>query len=577
MPKRAPNRIAVKFKSKSKWIQWNWSQYYEAICSLGIGLLDHEVFPGQRIGIVSQSRLEWAITDAAIMALGAVSVPIYPTLTAKEIDFIIQDSKIEILILEDRFLLNKLKTHNPSVFDNLKLVILFEKAQHREDSLYSWHAILANGRQLMKYRQEVFEARLRDTRSNDIATIVYTSGTSGNPKGVMLTHTQIMSELGDTFPLLGVSPDDISLSFLPFSHILGRIELWGHWFVGFQLSFAESQERLRHNLLEINPTILIVVPRVLEKIYALAFAQIESNIMTNEIFKYAIKLQGYFKKLPDQNLYKKTWEIASDILLSQIKGLFGNRLRFAVCGGAKLNPEINEFFNICGVLILEGYGLSETTGAITVNRPFEFEIGTVGKPIGDVKIKLDVDGEILVKSKKVMSGYINSPKEEFITQDGWLRTGDIGEWSSLGNLKIVDRKKELIKTSSGKFISPIKLSQLLLKHKWISQVYISGNERKYAAALITLNKWQVLSDLKKTEISDREWEELTQSPTIQDEIKKHITQINSELSSFETIKRFSLLTKEFSVAEGEMTVSLKLRPRVIEAKYKSIIDHLYMA
>jgi len=577
MPKRSSSRTAIMFKIKSKWIQWTWSDYYDAICSLGIGLLEYEVYPGQRVGIIANSRIEWAITDAAIMALGAVSVPIYPNVNPSEMEFIIQDANIEILMVEDRYILNNLKNKNPALIAQLKHIIIFEKVREQDSHFHGWHSILENGRQLLKYRLETFESRLRDTRSSDIATIVYTSGTSGTSKGVVLTHTQIMSEVSDTFPLLGISPDDISLTFLPFSHILGRIELWGHWFIGFQLCFAESQERLRHNLIEINPTILMSVPRVFEKIYSLALAQIESNTITEQLFKFTLRIQNYLHNLPDKSLSKTIWNLASDLLLSQVKGLFGNRLRFAVCGGAKLNPEINKFFNTCGILILEGYGLSETTGAITVNRPYEFEIGTVGKPIGDVKIKLDLDGEILVESKKVMSNYLNSTSKKHLTTDGWLRTGDIGEWTALGNLKIIDRKKELIKTSGGKYISPLKISQMLLDHKWISQAHISGEGKKFAVALITLNKNKVLADLKCSDLCEEQWLKLSQSNEVQKEIKAHITHINNRLSLFETIKRFSVLPNEFSTAEGELTVSLKLRSRIIEQKYRKVIDQLYLA
>jgi len=578
MPKRASNRVAVKFKSKSKWVQWSWSEYYDAICSFGIALLEYEVYPGQRVGILSNSRLEWAITDAALLALGAISVPIYPTLTPVEIEYIIKDSNVEILIIEGQFLLNQLQTQCPQTFKKLKYILLLEKCRTNDARILSWHSILENGRQLLSYRRESFEHRLRDTRSGDIATIVYTSGLTGEPKGAVLTHTQIMSELSDTFPLLGVSPDDISLSVLPFSHILGRIELWGHWFVGFQICLAESQERFRHNLLEINPTILMAVPRIFEKIHAIAISQIESNLIANYLFKGSFKIQEIMSAIPDENLAKKAWHLTSDLLLRQIKGLFGNRLRFAVCGGAKLQFEIAKFFDTCGVTILEGYGLTETTGAITVNRPFEYELGTVGKPIGDVQIKLDLDGEILVKSKKVMSGYLNkNVPDDSCFVEGWFRTGDIGEWTTLGNLKIIDRKKELIKTLSGKYVSPLKLSQLLLKNKWISQAFIIGNERKFIVALITLNKPNVLKDLRISNINETEWVSISQSDQIKTRIKELIVQTNKQLASFESIKRFAILPREFSAQEGEITASLKLKTRFIEEKYKEIIDKLYLS
>lgn len=577
MSKRASNRVAVKFKSKSKWIQWSWSEYYDAISALGLGLLEYQVQPGQRVGIISSSRLEWAITDAALMALGAVSVPIYPTLTPEDVDFIIKDTGLSILVIEDRFLLKQLQSRIGESLKTVKHIILFEKVRSQDQSLLSWRSILDNGRQLLKYRRESFELRLRDTRSSDIATIIYTSGTSGLPKGVVITHTQIMSELTDTFALLGVSPDDISLSFLPFSHVLGRVELWGHWYVGFQMCFAESQERLRHNMLEINPTILMAVPRVFEKVYALALSQIEGNWITNSVFKSAFQIQKILNKLPDTHMSKSSWKIISGLLLNQIKGLFGNRLRFAVCGGSRLDSKITDFFLNCGVLILEGYGLTETTGAVTVNRPFEYEIGTVGKPIGDVQIRLDLDGEILVRSKKVMSKYLNSENQwGESTQDGWFRTGDLGEWTEKGNLKIIDRKKDLIKTSSGKYISPQKLILKLKRHPWISQVHISGDEKKFAVALITLNQDQVLNDLNQEASNEDAWIKLSQSQSVQNTIKVFVTQVNSELSSFETIKRFAILPQEFSIAGGEMTQSLKLKTKYIESKYQAVLHKLYL-
>lgn len=582
MLRRAPTRNAVKFKAKGKWIHWSWQDYHERICALGISLIELGIKPQEKVAIISSTRVEWAISDAALLGIGAIVVPIYPTSTEEEILFILQDAQIKYLILEDRSLLKKYKSIKNQLTD-IQHVLLMEPARGGDENILSWTAQVENGRQNLSYHRESFEQRLRDTKPSDIATIIYTSGTTGRPKGVVITHTQIMSEVGDTFPLLGVSPDDTSLSFLPYSHILGRIESWGHWFVGFELAFAESIERMRHNLDEVQPTILIAVPRVFEKIYALARTQVESHWTIKFLFENALKIRSLYlksiEKKQDPPIPILVGSKVSDLILKQVRGLFGPRFRFAVCGGAALNPKISQFFLSCGVLILEGYGLSETTAAVTVNRPFEYEIGTVGKPIGDVQIKLSSDGEILVRSKKIMSGYLNLPKEtKEVLKDEWFYTGDIGEWTALGNLKIVDRKKDLIKTSGGKYIVPQKLSSLVKDHPLISNVYIHGELRKYVVALITLDseatkKWAEQSGLEPT----LEWSKLCQHHSLHRELKSHISMVNSKLASFETIKRFAVVPTDFSIESGEMTASLKLKSKVISQNYQELLDKLYLA
>ncbi len=581
MPYRSIKRTAVRYKKQNQWVQIDWTEFYTRIVAFALSLETLGVEKGARVALMSSTRWEWSVSDAAIMSLGGVTVPIYPSSTADEIEYIINHSQSEIVILENRSLLKKIITAK-SKLQNLRHIIVIETTRSGDLEILSWESLLEKGRHDLQYRKNIIEESLRSVGINDLATIVYTSGTTGTPKGVALTHTQVMSEISDTFPLLGATPDDVFLTFLPYSHILGRIESWGHWYIGFEMAFAESIEALKDNLKEINPTILMAVPRIFEKIYSAVMTQVNSQLWIKIAFEQAQNFKKYYSEKNKNS--KKSGSLFDDVglyfsnmLMSKVKNIFGNRFRFSVCGGASLNKDIAEFFYHSGVLILEGYGLSETTAAVTVNRPYDYEFGTVGKPIGDVQIRLADDGELFIRSKKVMQSYYRNPEEteKVLSSDGWFATGDIAQWTAKGQIKIIDRKKDLIKTSGGKYIVPQKLQALIQTSPMVSHAHIHGEKRKYAVALITLNKEAVLKWAEDRQIKIESWETLSQKPEIIGVLRDHVAEVNSKLASFETIKRFSVIPNDFTVETGELTPSLKIKRRIVDEKYKTVIDALY--
>ncbi|HWU44547.1 MAG TPA: AMP-dependent synthetase/ligase, partial [Bdellovibrio sp.] len=407
------------------------------------------------------------------------------------------------------------------------------------------------------------------------------SGTTGRPKGVVLTHLQAISEVSEAFPFAGANDKDISLSFLPYAHILGRIEHWGHLFIGYTMAYAESLEKVRGNLTDIRPTIMVSVPRIFEKIYAAIWAQIQTQPLKLKLFNWAFtigKEVGEYKmngqSLPLDLLLK--YQLAHKLVLSKISDAFGGRLRFAISGGAPISKDIALFFHSAGILILEGYGLTETTAAITVNTPFNYRFGSVGRPIGEVKIKIAEDGEILIKSDKVMKEYYKNPQatKEVFT-DGWFHTGDIGEILPGGDLKITDRKKDLIKTAGGKYVAPQRLEGLLKMCPYITNVLIHGDQKKYIVALLTVDRPGLEKFAKEKGVAYKDWNELVKGSFVNEIIRKAVADANSQLASYESIKKYLILPNEFTVEDGELTPSLKVKRKVLDVKFRDQIESLY--
>jgi long-chain acyl-CoA synthetase len=580
MPERGDNSIALHMKQKDIWQKISWPEYYDRICSVGCALLMNGVQPGDRIGIMSNTRLEWSLCDYAVLGVKAVTVPIYQTVTPEDLQYILNNSEVKILFLENRSMYKtflKVKEHCPTV----QKVICFDLVRESDEGVATWNDFYALGKQEKPERRSDFEKLCSSTRLEDMATIVYTSGTTGLPKGVVITHQQIISEVGEAFTYVGARTDDVSLSFLPYAHVMGRIEHWGHAFIGFQMAYAESVEKVRQNLLEIRPTFLISVPRIFEKVYSAIYAQLGASQLKSKTFQWGLKIG---LKVGELRMKKESiplglfaeYQIAQRLVLDKVKDAFGGRLRFAISGGAPIAKDIELFFHACGILILEGYGLTETTAAITVNTPFNYRFGSVGLPIGETQIKIADDGEILIKSHKVMKEYYKDPEAtQNAFTDGWFHTGDIGEILPSGDLRITDRKKDLIKTAGGKYVAPQKLENLLKTHGFISHILVHGDNRKYIVALITLDPAILRQIARDKGISFQDDAALTQHPAILEMVRKAVADTNTQLASYETIKRFSILQKDFSIETGELTPSLKVKRKLLDQKYKKQIEALY--
>ncbi len=580
MPARGAEKTAVMTKVKRQWKEISWIEYYDQIVIAGSALLALGVKPETKIAIMSNTRFEWSIADYAILGNQAVTVPVYQTVTPMDLKHILSNSEAEILFVETRAML-KLFLQIREFCPAIRKVICIDPVRDTDIEFLTWDEFMALGKQEKPNQEAEFKRRCQATTRQDMATILYTSGTTGLPKGVVLTHEQIMSEITEAFPHLGVTEEDCTLSFLPYAHVMGRIEHWGHIVVGFKMAYAESIERIRGDLLEIKPTIIVAVPRIFEKVYSAIFAQLGNNIFRTQVFQRALKVGQAFGQLKlDRKpiLWKLflEYQVAQKLVLHKVRDAFGGRLRFAVSGGAPIAKDVALFFNSCGIVILEGYGLTETTAAICANTPFNYHFGSVGRPIGDVQIKIAEDGEILIKSKKVMREYYKDPEStEKSFTNGWFHTGDIGELLPSGDLKITDRKKDLIKTAGGKYVAPQHLENLLKMNTFISNVLIHGDQKKYIVALLTLDPQFLKNFAKDKGLSYQDTSSLTQNPAVLEIVRRGVAETNTRLASFETIKRFAILPNEFTVEGGELTPSLKVKRKVLDQKFKRQLEALY--
>lgn len=580
MPRRAASKVALQYKVKDQWKELSWKKYFELAESIGLGLKELEVQPQEKVAIYANTRHEWNVADLAIIGIRAVTVPIYQTVTAEDLEFILNNSEAKILFVENAQLLkqwNLVKARCPLV----EKIILIEGEAEENEKQIAWAELAEMGSVRKSRLENEFIELCQHAGVEDIITLIYTSGTTGVPKGVTLTHRQAISEVCEAFPYAGANAQDISLSFLPYAHILGRVEHWGQLVTGFTLAFAESIEKVRANLQDIRPTIMVAVPRIFEKIYSGIYAQVENNPATAKIFHWAVDVGlkvGEFKirREPLPYLLAAEYLVAKKLALSKVRNAFGGRLRFAISGGAPMSKEIALFFHACDVLILEGYGLTETTAAVCVNTVFDYRFGSVGKPIGDVKIKIADDGEILIQSDKVMKEYYKNPQATAESiQNGWFHTGDIGEILPSGDLRITDRKKDLIKTGGGKYVAPQRLESLLKNHTFVSNVLIHGDQKKFIVALLTLDKPSILQIAKEKNIAYEDYASLTQNPVILEMTRKAVAETNSRLASYETIKRFTILKNDFTIESGELTHSMKVKRKVLDQKYANEIKALY--
>ena len=581
MPQRPSHHVAVKIKDRGGWKSISWKEYYSQITKAASAFLEMGLLPQEKVAIMSNTRWEWAVCDIAVMGARGIVVPIYPNSTAEEVEFILNDCEAKYFICENKYSLSiwrKIRERCPHV----KTVICFEIDRPEDDSIQLWSRLLSEGEKHLGRHKKNFENNCLQTTSKDWATIVYSSGTTGQPKGIVLTQEQIYSEVSEAFPSCGVTPHDSTLTFLPFAHVLGRIEHWGHIFVGFTMAYAESIEKLRYNLPDIKPTIMVAVPRIFEKIYSQILAQVETQPMKKKIFNWALEIgkRVSYLKITRQTIplsLLAEYAAARRLVLNKVTNAFGGRLRFAISGGAPISSELAQFFHAAGILILEGYGLTETTGAIAVNTPYNYKFGSVGRPIGDVEFKIAEDGEVLVKSKKVMHEYFKNPQAtEKVFLDGWYATGDIGQILTNGDLQITDRKKDLIKTAGGKYVAPQKLEGLLKSNPLIAHTLVHGDQRKFIVCLVTLDKVYLENWAKEKDWSYNQWTDLITQPEVQEAVKNTFNELNAKLASYESVKIYKILPTEFTVEAGELTPSLKVKRKLLDQKYNQEIEALYL-
>ena len=536
---------------------------------------------GDRVAILSENRPEWAIADFACLTAGLTDVPIYPTLPADQIAYILKDSGAVAIFVSTKEQAEKIREIRSQV-PALKTVVAFDDvpglANMSMADLEKRGAEGETSTSIETYRQDALLVK-----PDDLATIIYTSGTTGEPKGVMLTHDNIYSNVEASRRAIPFEGKDVGLSFLPLSHIFERMA--GHYMMfatGTSIAYAESIDTVAANMGEVKPTLVLSVPRLYEKMYArILETALTGGFLKKKIFFWA---RGVADRWATQKLAGKEpggllgiqYGIAQKLVFSKLKTRTGGRLRYFVSGGAPLSPDINKFFYAAGLEILEGYGLTETSPVIAVNTPEAFRIGTVGKPIDGVEVQIAADGEILTRGPHVMKGYYNKPEatREAIEPDGWFHTGDIGELRD-GFLAITDRKKDIIVTAGGKNIAPQPLENKVKTNKYVAQAVMLGDKRKFPSMLIVPNFDQLERWAKERNIIWTDRAQLLRMPTIQAKMEQEVNQELAGAAHFEVPKKIGLIEHDFSIEKGELTPTQKVKRRAIDKNYKALIDSLY--
>lgn len=575
---------AYRFKKDDRWNTVTYGQAVEQAEKYAAGFASLGLQKGEHVAILSANRIEWALADYSVLALGAALAPLYPSLLPKQIEYIINDSQAKIVIVENEAQAEKINIVRPGLKTVEQFFIIDCKEENIKSPWQLFSSLAAKGETFLKKNRNYVTDSISTVNRNETATVIYTSGTTGEPKGAVLTHSNFLSNLDSVSQIFDCYPDDIFLSFLPLSHVLERTA--GHYFPVYSaasIAYAESIDDLPANMLEIKPTLMISVPRLFEKMYAKILDNMESaSPLKRKIFYRAIETGRNFNHKKENSEHislflQKKRNLASKLVFSKMKERMGGRLRFFVSGGAPLSAEIGEFFNAAGIVILEGYGLTETSPGITFNTPKEYRFGTVGKPIPDVEVKIAEDGEILTRGGHVMKGYLNKEEatKEVIDADGWFHTGDIGLFDDDGFLKITDRKKNIIVTAGGKNIAPQPIEKSLTDSPLIEQAVVIGDKRKFCSAIIVPAREAMISRARKENLAFNNYEDLLKAPETEKLFEEEIAARTEQFARYEKVKKFCLIAAPFTQESGELTPTLKIKRKVVEEKYKDLIDALY--
>jgi long-chain acyl-CoA synthetase len=601
-------RVAMRYKQGATWRTLTWSDWARAAREIAAGLRSAGLGPGDRVCVLAQTRWEWVACDVGILMGGGVTVPIYPSNLPDQVEYIVNDCGAALVVVEDPHQLEKLLAERPKLYRVRKVILIADVAQLErpdakgrtrvtlEDVLpagheaRSWVVTLAElrtaGQGHLSQHVGDLEKTWEAIGPDHVFTIVYTSGTTGPPKGVVLTHGNLTFEVAALDGLLALGEDDEQLLFLPLAHIFARMLEWASVSRGACIAFAESIPQLIANMKETQPTFMGAVPRVYEKAYAklvAGLAEKKKHPVTRRLVDWALGVGREVSQLkqrgqaPSPALALKA-RLADRLLFDKVRDTFGGRLRFFVSGGAPLAREIAEFFHAAGILILEAYGLTETTGGTNVNRPNAYRFGTVGQALPGVEVKIAADGEVLMRGKNILREYWGKPDatREAIDADGWFHSGDIGVIED-GYLRITDRKKDIIVTAGGKNVAPQNIEGALKAQcPFVSQVMVHGDRRPYLVALVTMNEEQLAPWARENGVAGgpAEW---AQDENVRRLYQAAFDQLNQGLASYETVKKFTLLPRDFSQDAGELTPTLKVKRKFASEKYKAVLDGMYAA
>jgi long-chain acyl-CoA synthetase len=584
--RRSPDREAYRYPVGDRWESQTWAETGQQVTRLAAGLLALGLEPEQRVGILAGTRLEWILADLAIMSAGAATTTVYPSTSPADTGYILADSECRVVFAEDDEQVAKL-TARRAELPHLRTVVTFESTGDGTGDgewVIGLTQLMRLGDDLLATNPDVVEQRVAATGPDALATLIYTSGTTGRPKGVRLTHRAWTYE-GAAIQALGILDEsDLQFLWLPMAHAFGKVLLSTQLACGFATAVDGRVDKIIDNLAVVRPTFMGAAPRIFEKAYArIVTMQASEGGIKEKLFNQAFKVGRQVDRLerdgrPVPFLLARQHALFDKLVFSRIRDRFGGRVRFFISGAAALNREIAEWFHAAGILILEGYGLTETSAGSAVNHPDDYRFGSVGRVFPGTEFRIAPDGEIMIRGPGMMEGYHNLPVEtaEALTDDGWLHTGDIGEMDADGFVRITDRKKDLFKTSGGKYVSPSAIeSQFKAICPYASQLVVHGAERNFVVALVTLDPDAMAGWAAENGMAGRSYAEVVGSGQVEEMVAGYVTLLNGRLNRWETIKRWIVLDHDLTVESGELTPSMKVRRSVVESNYRAQIDALY--
>jgi long-chain acyl-CoA synthetase len=568
-------------KRDGAWREISWQELRDIVRHVARGLLTLDLQAGDRVAILSDSRAEWVQCDLGIMAAAGITVPIYASSTPDQAAYILQNSGATAMFIDTSAQLDKILAVRDQVPALKHIVMMTDSPPGTDDAILTLADLIQSGRDTAD-QEAVLEQRLQGLTPEHEATYVYTSGTTGPPKGVVQTHGNHLFMMESCEAVTDLDEGDVNLLFLPLAHSFARFESFLGFYEGWTTAFAESIDALSQNMREVRPMLVMSVPRVYEKVYASVQAGAAGSSLKQAIFNWCVgvgrqasRLQQQGQALPLGLRLKRN--LAHRLVFGKLHAALGGRLRYFVSGGAPLAREIAEFFHAAGLLILEGYGLTETCPALTVNRHDNYRFGTVGLPVPGIELRLDDDGEILARGPNIAKGYYQRPEAtaEVFLEDGWFATGDVGEIDTDGFLRITDRKKDLLITAGGKNVAPQNIENLLKGDPLISQAMVYGDRRPFLTAVLTLDMEATTAYAREQGISGDTAAELAENPQLRTLLEGRVEQVNQRLAPYESIKKFVIAREDFTEAGNELTPTLKVKRQVVTQKYQAELDALY--
>lgn len=588
--KEESSKPAIYQKVDGKYQALSWAEYGEIVRSISSGLIERSISKGKKVGIISTNRPQWSMSDVSILSSGAHTVPIYATLSPHEVAYLVKHSEIEAIFVSNQLQLEKILKHSEKPPETLKFAVVMDDTTVDHEThveVIKWSEFLSSGKQYYELNKESVEKQHSSVSADDLATIVYTSGTTGFPKGAMILHKNIYAVLEAMAQIISFDQTDVALSFLPLSHVYERV---GGQFMaiynGVPFAYAESMEAVATNIGEVKPTVLNAVPRFYEKVYQKIQSQIRQMPQTQQAFvKWALAIgtratKQRVEKQVDLGLwnqiYRAELRIADRLVFKKIRERLGGKLRLMTSGAAPLSNDVHLFFEAIGLSIIEGYGLTETCAPLACNRPDDIKFRTVGKPLPGVSVKLAQDNELLVKGPTVFHGYYkNDEATEAAFEGDWFKTGDIASIDEEGYITITDRKKDIIITAGGKHVAPQMIENLYKGEALIAHTLAYGDRRKFLSAMFAVNRDGLTTFAQKNKIEFDSIAELIENEKVIEAIQSVVDEKNEKLANYQRVKKFILLDRELSISENELTPTMKVKRKVVTEKFKDKLDRMY--